>query len=275
MISVNVLVIVAAALTGPAPSLHFSASETPVPAVEPAQSFRGETHESEQIDLYGGEEVRYEGNGESPRPSPPTATGSPQPQCPLTEYRWGIYSTRVSACDPVPIGEWTPWREQDEGEEADAESAVEPPQLIIVTREDVQSLIVQPGKLIVQPDRPWVLVNTETVVMTDAAEHIVGTEVLGLDVDVRVTPVLFTWDFGDGSVPVSGSDPGAPWPNHTVAHSYRQEGTAVISLRTEWDAAFRVEGTSTWLPVAGRAVTAQTAHPIQVVTASPRLTTDR
>lgn len=142
----------------------------------------------------------------------------------------------------------------------------------MVTREDVQSLLVTSGNLVVQPDQPWVLVNTDTIVMTDAEEHILGTQVLDLDVDVRVTPALFTWDFGDGSAPVTGSDPGAPWPDHTVSHVYREASDVTISLRTEWDAAFRVEGTSTWVPVTGRAVTTASTDAIEVVTATPRLT---
>jgi hypothetical protein len=110
------------------------------------------------------------------------------------------------------------------------------------------------------------------VVMTDAAEHILGTRVLDLDIEVRVSPVLFTWDFGDGSAPLTGTDPGAPWPNHTVSHVYRDPGAVTISLRTVSDAAFRVAGTSTWIRVAGRAVTQMQSEPIEVVTAKPRLT---
>ncbi|WP_181424546.1 PKD domain-containing protein [Georgenia satyanarayanai] len=172
----------------------------------------------------------------------------------------------------MPEGEWAPERWWTDGE--DAEQAEEVPREVLVfTREDVQSLLVDSGSLEIQPDQAWVLVGTDTVVMTDAAEHVLGTRVLDLDIDVRVTPVLFTWDFGDGSAPLTGTDPGAPWPNHTVSHVYSDPGTVRISLRTEWDADFRVEGTSTWIPVAGRAVTETQSEPIEVVTARPRLTT--
>ena len=206
-------------------------------------------------------------------PGPRTpVSGVSEPYCPPQEYRWGKYRTIVTDCSGVPPGEWTPWFENQEGE--DAEQTDETPgELIVVSREDVQTLIVNPGNLIVQPDRSWVLVNADTIVMTDASEHILSTRVLDLDIDVRVTPVLFTWGFGDGSAPVTGTDPGAPWPDHTVSHVYGSPGAVSISLRTEWDAAFRVEGTSTWIPVTGRAVTIQSTDPIEVVTATPRLTT--
>lgn len=186
-------------------------------------------------------------------------------------YVWGKYSTRLTVCDPVPVGEWAPLLPQGGDEESGAEEA--PGELLVFTREDVESLLVNSGNLVIQPDQSWVLVGTETIVMTDAAEHVLETEVLDLDIDVRVTPALFTWNFGDGSVPLSGTDPGAPWPNHTVSHVYTEPGVVSVSLRTEWDAAFRVEGTSTWLPVTGRAVTETTSDPIEVVTARPRLTT--
>ncbi|WP_168202725.1 PKD domain-containing protein [Georgenia wutianyii] len=189
-------------------------------------------------------------------------------------YTEGRYREVIVECDGAGGTERTPWFDRSTG--GGQEGAPAPDvtiQPIVVSHEDVQHLIVEPGGLIVQPDRSWVLINTETVVMTDAAEHILRTRVLEVDVDVRVTPVLYTWDFGDGSAPLTGTDPGAPWPNHTVAHVYDAPGTVVISLRTEWDAAFRVAGTSTWLPVAGRAVTTQSTEPIEVLTATPRLTT--
>lgn len=201
-----------------------------------------------------------------------TPAGGGVRYCPPVTYVWGKYRTVVTACDPVPAGEWAPLLERGEGEDAeDAEE--EPAELLVFTREDVQSLLVNSGSLDIQPDQSWVLVGTDTVVMTDASEHVLGTRVLDLDIDVRVTPVLYTWDFGDGSAPLTGTDPGAPWPNHTVSHVYGDPGTVTISLRTEWDADFRVEGTSTWIPVAGRAVTETRSEPIEVVTAKPRLTT--
>src|SRR5690625_2408376 len=200
------------------------------------------------------------------------AEGSSARYCPPTLYTFGNQREIITDCDGAGGTELTPTSNNEDGEEVAPEDIEMQP--IVVTREDVQSLIVEPGNLTVQPAQPWVLVNTDTVVMTDAAEHILGTEVLGVDVDVRVTPVIYTWDFGDGSIPVTGTDPGAPWPDHTVSHRYRTAGSVTISLRTEWDAAFRVEGTSGWVPVVGRAVTSQTADPLEVVTATPRLTTD-
>lgn len=219
--------------------------------------------------------VRYREDGQAHVPASPGQASEAvpaEPYCPAVTYVWGRYKTVVTACDPVPPGEWAPLLERGEGDDAE-DVEEEPAELLVFTREDVQSLLVNSGSLEIQPDQSWVLIGTDTVVMTDAEEHVLGTRVLDLDIDVRVTPVLFTWDFGDGSAPLTGTDPGAPWPNHTVSHAYSDPGTVTISLRTEWDADFRVEGTSTWIPVAGRAVTETQSEPIEVVTAKPRLTT--
>ncbi|PYG00434.1 PKD domain-containing protein [Georgenia satyanarayanai] len=243
----------------------------PEESPRPPGNLRGGTHGTGEVVIDGSVQRRHSRRGSAG--DPVAGSGVVRERyCPPVTYVWGKYETRVTACDPVPEGEWAPERWWTDGE--DAEQAEEVPREVLVfTREDVQSLLVDSGSLEIQPDQAWVLVGTDTVVMTDAAEHVLGTRVLDLDIDVRVTPVLFTWDFGDGSAPLTGTDPGAPWPNHTVSHVYSDPGTVRISLRTEWDADFRVEGTSTWIPVAGRAVTETQSEPIEVVTARPRLTT--
>lgn len=208
--------------------------------------------------------------GEGVQVTSPAPSGG-KPQCPPILYTFGKFREVIFECDGAGGTEFAPWFESAELDES--ESGEEPRREVIsISREDVQSLLVHSGTVIVQPDQPWVLVNTDTVVMTDATEHVLSTQVLGLDVDVRVSPALYTWDFGDGSPPLTTTDPGRAWPDHTVSHVYRAPTTAAISLRTEWDAVFRVEGTDVWVPVTGRAVTTAATDPIDVVTATPRLT---
>lgn len=162
---------------------------------------------------------------------------------------------------------WVPDTDAEAGGPGQAET---PP--LVVTAEEVQTLLVNAGTIQVQPDRSWVLVNAETIVHTDAAEHTLSTQVLGIDVDVRVTPTQFTWDFGDGSEPLTRTEPGAPWPDHTTAHKYQAVGDFQITLRTEWDAHFRAQGASAWQPVTGTPVTVAESEPFEAVTATPRLT---
>lgn len=192
--------------------------------------------------------------------------------CPPVLYTYGKYSMMAPNCNGELGGtEFTPWYETVEAEEAeDGDPVVGEP--VTLTREDVQSLLVDAGGLEIQPDRSWVLVHVETIAFTGAREQILTTTVLDAPVEVRVTPQAFTWDFGDGSEPLVTTDPGAPWPEHTVAHSYTaaQDSTAV-TVRTEWDAVFRIPGVSPWLPVAGTVVTTESSEPFEVVTATPRL----
>lgn len=238
--------------------------------------FRGQSNGDDSLDLVGTvldwTERAIPVEGPAQRRGSAAPAGGAERYCPPTLYTHGIYREIITECDGAGGTELVPFFEPVDGQEADPAEAPQR-QVFVVTREDVQSLLVNPGSLVIQPDQFWVLVNTDTIVMTDAAEHVLNTQVLGYDVDVRVTPALFTWDFGDGSPPVTGTDPGAPWPNHTVSHAYSEAGTVSISLRAEWDAAFRVEGTPAWIPVEGRAVTTVTSEPLEVVTATPRLTT--
>ncbi|MHB1063721.1 MAG: zinc transporter [Georgenia sp.] len=143
---------------------------------------------------------------------------------------------------------------------------------IVLTAEDVQHLIVAPGGLQVQPDREWVLVNIDTIVWTTAAEQTFDLTVLDTPVAVRMTPVDFTWDFGDGSPPVTTTDPGAPWPDHTVGHTYTQaQDAAQVTLTTRWAGVFDVAGAGVWQPVQGLATTTEVSDPFEVATATPSL----
>lgn len=253
------------------------AAGVPLPGIQTSDGVEGRLSGDalDQIDVIGSVRDGWESPPESPAPVSGSNRGTPgpaTPPCPTTRWVHGMYYTEGQFCDGEMGG--TEWAILLDGEDEDATGPdAEPREQFVVTRQDVQSLLVHSGSLEVQPDRSWVLVNVETIVMTDAEPHVLSTQVLGVDVDVRVTPASFSWDFGDGSPAVVGTDPGAPWPDHTVAHVYQDaQEAAVISLRTEWDAEFRPTGATVWFPVVGRAVTIATSEPIEVVTATPRLT---
>ncbi|GAA1645551.1 hypothetical protein [Georgenia ruanii] len=144
---------------------------------------------------------------------------------------------------------------------------------VVVTAQDIQRLPIAPGGLTVQPDQGWVLVNIDTIVWTEAAAQSFSTVVLDTPVDVRVRPADFTWDFGDGAGPVRTTDPGAPYPNHTVSHVYTgaAEGRTV-TVTTRWAGEFRVAGSGVWQPVQGFAVTTESSAPFEVRTARTALT---
>ena len=111
-------------------------------------------------------------------------SGSPVERiCPPVLYTYGAYRQVITDCEGAGGTEYAPYFERVEGGPVDPREVQV--QVITVTREEVQRIIVDSGELIVQPGRPWVLVNAETVAMTDAAERIVGTQVLEVDVEVR------------------------------------------------------------------------------------------
>lgn len=147
---------------------------------------------------------------------------------------------------------------------------------ISVSLEDVQHLIVATGGLQVQPDRDWVLVNIDTIVWTGADVQQFDITVLNTPVAVEMTPLDFTWDFGDGSAPFTTTDPGAPWPDHTVAHTYTgAQPTAQVTLTTRWAGTFEVDGSGVTQTIQGLATTAESSAPFQVMTATPSLVAAR
>ena len=138
-----------------------------------------------------------------------------------------------------------------------------------------RTLTIAPSPIVVQPPDGWTLVNVPTITYTEPAEQVLDTTLLGIPVQIRATPRSFTWDYGDGTTPVSTTDPGAAYPQHTVAHTYDQPADQVrITLTTTWSGQFRITGTPTWTDVTGTAATTSTADPLRVYEARSRLVTD-
>ena len=76
-----------------------------------------------------------------------------------------------------------------------------------------------------QPDRGWVLVNKETIVLTDPAEQTFRTDLFGYGVDVIATPTQYSWDFNDGSKHLTTDSPGHAYPAFDVFHVYAEPAT--------------------------------------------------
>lgn len=191
------------------------------------------------------------------------AVGGVEEPCPDGQRRVDPLLRRVA--DPTRATGWSPWNMVDVGGcvgEVDLAGAV---------AVELQRLPLTPSSLSVQPPSGWTLVNVETIAFSDGAGQILSTTVLGTSVRVRAVPVRFAWDFGDGSEPLVTTDAGAPYPEATIGHRYRAEGTHRITLTTTWRADFQVSGTTTWEPVAGTATTASSSEPLSVYTAHSRL----
>ena len=90
-------------------------------------------------------------------------------------------------------------------------------------------------------------------------------DLIGEVIDVTMRP-SFAWAFGDGSFK-STTDPGAPFPNGKITHTYSNPGTYPVVLVTTWGGTFAHNGVE-------RAITGQirkvTALTITVVAAHTR-----
>lgn len=140
--------------------------------------------------------------------------------------------------------------------------------------EEFRRLPLSPSPLNIQPPNGWVLAGLEAVAYSDDAPQGFLTTLLGLRFYVAAVPVSFSWDFGDGSAPITSETPGTPWPNHSVGHTYRNEGVARPRLTTSWKGYFRREGSTEWVEIAGTATTTTEGDPIVVHTARTRLVED-
>ena len=135
---------------------------------------------------------------------------------------------------------------------------------IVVTEADFRSLPLTPSTITVGPAQGWIPVNMDTVVYTDPQPQILTTTLLGQPVTVRATPTRFTWDWADGSALTTTTDPGRPWPDHTVAHPYLRTGTYTVTMTTTWTGEYSLDAGATYTPITGTATTTSTAPPLTV-----------
>lgn len=185
-------------------------------------------------------------------------------------YLGALYrQTREIGADGTP-GAWSAT-----GEPVADQSCVTPADLADEAARALATLTISPSPIVVQPPDGWTLVNVPTITYTQPTEQVLDTTLLGIPVQIRATPRLFAWDYGDGTTPVSTTDPGAAYPHHTVAHTYDQPADQVqITLTTTWSGQFRITGTPAWTDVTGTATTYSTADPLRVYEARSRLVAD-
>lgn len=133
---------------------------------------------------------------------------------------------------------------------------------------------ITPSQMSVQPPDGWTLVNVDTIVFTEAAPRTMSTRLFDVPVEIRAVPSAYSWNFGDGSAPVVTTDPGAPYPAHTVSHAYARQGVVTISLTTTWRGQFRPAGDSVWRDVPGEATTVSSSGDLEILEARARLVED-
>ena len=143
--------------------------------------------------------------------------------------------------------------------------------VITFTLADFRRLPLVPGDATVQTAaNNEVLIRARTNVYVDAPEQTFDVAILGTPVTVRATPVEYSWDFGDGSAPLTTTDPGAPYPGLTTWHNYETSGDHAITLTTSYAGEFSVAG-GPFQAIPGTADVTGDPLPVTVVTTSNRL----
>lgn len=118
--------------------------------------------------------------------------------------------------------------------------------------------------------RSTTLVNLPTILWTRAEPLSRNVTLLGQQIELRITPISFTWVHGDGTSATTDS-PGAPYPEQTITHRYLRRGTVVLRLTTTWSAQWRLAGEA-WREVPGSVSTTSDPVALRVREASPTLT---
>ena len=102
------------------------------------------------------------------------------------------------------------------------------------------------GAGFVQEPTGWSLPLLPTNVFSTASATTESGELLGWPIEVRFTPVAYTWSFGDGTTRVDSS-PGASWGTRQfsvtpTSHRYEISGDYRIGLEVTYEASYRFDG---------------------------------
>lgn len=118
-----------------------------------------------------------------------------------------------------------------------------------ITIRDVASFRPELAVLGSEPDG-WAVRGLDANILATGGSSIRTGELFGVTAEVRFTPVAYTFDYGDGSVPLSTATPGATWEDLGLAefdptatsHVYDSAGTYTVTLLVDYAAEYRVGG---------------------------------
>jgi len=189
-------------------------------------------------------------------------SGTPDP----TDRMFWIYLGPPGVARPGPA-DWT-----RSGQVCVSPSTPAVAQRPTVTAEDFRRLPLPAGRVHIQPGSGRTLLHVPTNVYVEAGVAVLPTTVLGQPVRVRATPVEYLWGFGDGGL-LRTPDPGAPYPDLRITHTYTVPGTMRLTLTTVYRGEYSVAG-GAWTPIAGTASVDSPAQPLTVVEARSRLVED-
>lgn len=148
----------------------------------------------------------------------------------------------------------------------DPENIPEAASLPVVTTEDLKRLDIGAAVAVVEP-APHTLINYNTNVYAHARAQEFTTTLAGYPVTVRVYPIAYTWDYGDGTTLGPTTHSGYPlgedeWDTPTeTSHRYTKTGDVHVTLTTTFEGEYSIAG-GPWLPVEG--TTTVTSTPVEL-----------
>jgi hypothetical protein len=129
---------------------------------------------------------------------------------------------------------------------------------------DLRRLPLPAADPVLQPGNGFALLNVPANVYAQAEPVELATEVVGFPARVRATPARFRWAFGDGATLGPTDDPGAPYPQLRLTHTYTEPGSYAVTLTTLYTGQYSVAG-GPWLPIDGEAEVASPPLPVQAL----------
>ncbi|WP_259363160.1 PKD domain-containing protein [Microbacterium esteraromaticum] len=148
------------------------------------------------------------------------------------------------------------WQNSVPGEDADPEDGAESPGLPPITITDLASFSPAKGTILGEPDNLGVA-GLPTNFVTEAAQHVRSGELFGFPIEVRFTPVSYTFHYGDGASETTSS-PGTSWESLAQAqftptdtsHTYSERGTYDANVTIAYTA--EIDLGVGWFPIDGQ-----------------------
>jgi hypothetical protein len=131
---------------------------------------------------------------------------------------------------------------------------------------DAPGIVVEPGT--------WSLPRLETNIYSSARSHTRTGELLGWPIEVRFSPQVFRWNYGDGSS-ASHAQAGRSWgaaqfSASPTGHVYRAPGVYAITLQVDYSVAYRF-GDGPFVPVSGTVTAGSGPIEVRVLRVTPVL----
>lgn len=148
------------------------------------------------------------------------------------------------------------WQNSIPGEAPEPEEGEESPGLPPITITDLASFSPAKGSVLAEPDNLGVA-GLPTNFVTEAQAHVRSGELFGFPIDVRFTPVSYTFHYGDGQTDTTSS-PGSSWqslgqaqftPTDT-SHTYTERGTYDARVDIAYTA--EIDLGVGWFPIDGQ-----------------------